>query len=62
LDNTGGAGDLVFDSLLLIRGGTTAIGNTTGACADFSRLLSTKTILAGQADTLQAQILSRTGL
>lgn len=62
LDNTSGGDDLVFDCVLLIESGSTTIGSTTGTCADFTRLLSTKTILAGQSDTLQGQVLSRTGV
>ena len=62
LDNTAGGGDLVFDCVVLVEGGSTAIGDTTGTCADFTRLFSTKTILAGQPDTLQSQVLSRTNI
>ncbi len=57
IDNTGGAGDLVFNQIALIRGGTNAQGNTTGAVALFTDLLATKTILAGQSDTLTVPIL-----
>ena len=57
INNTAGAGDLVFNQVILIRGGTSSQGNTTGAVAFFSDLLATKTILAGQSDTLTTEIL-----
>jgi hypothetical protein len=57
IDNTIGVGDLVFNQVVLIRGGTSSQGNTTGAVAFFDDLLATKTILAGQSDTLSVEIL-----
>ncbi len=57
IDNTAGAGDLVFNQIALIRGGTNAQGNTTGTVAAFTDLLSTKTILAGETDTLTVPFL-----
>jgi hypothetical protein len=57
IDNTAGVGDLVFNQIALIRGGTNGRGNTTGAVAAFTDLLSTKTILAGQSDTLSVPFL-----
>jgi hypothetical protein len=57
IDNTLGVGDLVFNQVALIRGGTSSQGNTTGTVAAFTDLLSTKTILAGQTDTLTVPFL-----
>jgi hypothetical protein len=52
LNNVAGAGDLTFNKFLLIRGGSSAIGDTTGTVSTLAILLSDIVVLAGQSDTL----------
>ena len=56
LNNTSGVNALVFNRFLLIRGGASAIANTTGTPAIFTVLLSDVIVIAGQPDTLTAGI------
>ena len=56
LNNVAGINDIAFNRFLLIRGGTSAIGNTTGTAAIFAILLSDVVVIAGQADQLTAGI------
>jgi len=56
LNNATGVGDLVFNAFLLVRGGTSAIANTSGTPALYVPTLDTISILAGQTDTLTAGI------
>lgn len=49
--NATGVSDLVFNGLLVIRGGTTAIGNTTGTPVDYTTLSSLKVLPVGQSDS-----------
>jgi len=50
ISNVSGAAALNFNGLLAIRGGTTAVGNTTGAPVDYTTLPSLHNIPAGQSD------------
>jgi hypothetical protein len=56
LNNMTGVGDLSFDKFLLIRGGSSAIGNTTGTPAILGVASSQVVIIAGQADALTAGV------
>jgi|GEM_PF-6483933 len=56
LNNISGANAIAFNRFLLIRGGASAISNTTGTPAIFAVLLSDVIIIAGQSDTLTAGI------
>jgi len=52
LNNTAGASPVLFNAIALIYGGTTARGNTTGNLDNFTPLLATTTVDAGQIDSL----------
>ena len=52
LNNIASANGIVYNRFLLIRGGASAIANTTGTPAIFAVLLSDVLIPAGQADQL----------
>jgi hypothetical protein len=56
LSNATGIGDIVFNAFLLVRGGTSAIANTSGTAELYVPTLDTISILAGQTDTLTAGI------
>jgi hypothetical protein len=52
LTNASGTNPLSFNALLVIRGGSTAIGDTTGTPVDYTTLTALKVLPAGQADQL----------
>ena len=52
LNNVSGVANLAFNKFALIRGGSSAIGDTTGTVGTLAILLSDIVVLAGQADTL----------
>lgn len=54
--NSAGTNPLIFNAVLLINGGSTAIANTTGIVADYTTFPAIKTIPAGQSDQLSFEI------
>lgn len=52
LDNSAGSNPVLINAIALIYGGTTARGNTTGSLDNFTSLLATTSINAGQVDSL----------
>ncbi len=56
LNNVAGASVLTFNKFLLIRDGSSAIGDTTGSAAVLGIALSDVAIAAGQADALTAGV------
>ena len=62
VDNTAGTNPIVFNSLLLIRGGSATIGNTTGYPCRFTNLGATSIIAAGAVDSVQVPISTTLGV
>ncbi len=56
LNNNSSPNDILFNAFLLVRGGTSARGNTTGDPAIYVPLPSTAVVLAGQTDSLTVGI------
>jgi len=57
-NNTTGTIAPLVDALLLIKGGTTARGNTTGILVNYQRLLAPRTLEAGQSYSLRYPIIN----
>lgn len=62
VDNTSGTSPILFNSVLLIRGGSSTIGDTTGTPARFKNLGATTVVAAGAADSFKIPISTALGV